>query len=57
MSGLFKTPKVPEIDDPLPIPDEEAQTDARQRRIRQEQQGSTVANTILSGGGKETLGA
>lgn len=57
MSGLFKTPKLPTVADPTPLPDEDATTAARRRKISSEQKKSGVASTILSSGSRETLGA
>lgn len=55
--GLFKTPKLPEIKPPTPLPDEKELTAARRRRIAKERGSSGSLSTVLSGGGKETLGA
>lgn len=55
MAKLFKAPKMPEIEPPTPMPDEKQTTDARRRRIAKEV--SKSGTTILSAGGRETLGA
>lgn len=55
MTGLFSTPKLPKIEDPTPLPDQEQATAARRRRVAKEV--SKGANqTILSSGSRETLG-
>lgn len=58
MSGLFgETPSIPEPEPPAPMPDEQDTATARRRRIAKERQMSGYESTILSQGGKETLGA
>lgn len=57
MSGLFSKPKMPKIEEPTPLPDEEQLTAARKRVVAKEAKGSGAASTILAGGGRETLGA
>ncbi len=56
MSGLFSKPKMPKIEDPTPLPDEEQSTAARRRGVAKESKKSGFASTILSAGGRETLG-
>lgn len=55
--NLFKTPKMPKIEPPTPLPDEEATTAARRRRIASEVRTGGAASTSLTAGGRETLGA
>lgn len=61
MGGLFRsrTPKLPKIEPakPIPVPDDEQIQASRRRLIAKEQRGSGVQSTILSSGGRETLGA
>lgn len=57
MTNLFKTPKLPKVEPPTPLPDEEQTTAARKRAVAKATQGSGVASTQLSAGGRETLGA
>lgn len=57
MATLLKGPKMPEIADPTPLPDEQQTAKARKRRLASETKSSGVASTILSAGGKETLGS
>lgn len=57
MGQLFKTPKMPKIEPPTPLPDQKQITDSRRRRISKEQSGASVSSTILSSGGREKLGA
>lgn len=56
MSGLFSKTKMPEVEDPTPLPDEQQTTKARRRRVAKETSRSGVESTILSSGGRETLG-
>ena len=56
MASLFSK-KTPAIEPPAPLPDEEATGAARKRRIAKETKTSGVGSTILSSGGRETLGA
>lgn len=56
MSGLFKTPKMPAIEPPTPLPDEAQTTAARRKRVATETKSSGSQSTILSAGGRETLG-
>lgn len=55
MSGLFK-PKQPTVEAPVPMADEAEATKARRRRVAKEVKGTGVQSTILSAGGRETLG-
>ncbi len=57
MGQLFKSPKMPAIEPPTPLPDQKQVTDARRRRIATETGGNAVGSTILSGAQRETLGA
>ena len=57
MSGLFSKPKMPAIEPPTPVPDEQQTTAARRRGVAREAKKSGFASTILSSGGKETLGS
>lgn len=57
MANMFKSPKMPAIEPPTPMPDEKQTTDARRRRVATEAAGKGAASTILSAGGRETLGA
>lgn len=56
MSGLFGKVQTPKVEPPTPLPDEQQQTQARRRRIAKETSASGVKSTILSTGGRETLG-
>lgn len=56
MSNLFKTPATPKIEPPTPLPDQEQADKARKRLFAKEQAGSGARSTILSTGGRETLG-
>ncbi len=58
MSKLFKTPDMPKIEPPTPTPlPDQAQADkAKRRLVAKEQAGSGSQSTILSTGGRETLG-
>ena len=57
MTSLFKTPKMPTIESPDPIPqaDDAAVEAARKKAIAGEQKKSSVQSNDL--GGRETLGA
>jgi hypothetical protein len=55
MANLFKTAKMPSIQSPTPLPDEQQATTARKRRVAKETKGTGVQSTILSGQ-RETLG-
>lgn len=54
--ALFSTPKMPKIEDPTPLPDEQQTTAARKRGVAKATKSSGFASTILSAGGRETLG-
>lgn len=56
MTNLFKTPEPPKIDPPAELPDEQDLAKARRRRVAREKNTSGVESTILSDGGRETLG-
>jgi hypothetical protein len=56
MTKLFSTP-TPKIEDPAPLPDEDKLKKARQRMIAKETQTGGKSSTLLSTGGRETLGA
>lgn len=58
MAGLFGKPKMPAIEPPKPMPDADDPqiTQARRRRVAKETQQSGVRSTLLSTGGRETLG-
>jgi len=57
MTSLFKTPKPPKIEPPTPLPDEAQATAARRKRVATEVAGAGAQSTILTAGGRETLGA
>lgn len=54
MTGLFKTPKTPEVKPSTPIVDEEALKKKRKENIRKQQQRTGRSSTILSD--REELG-
>ena len=56
MSGLFKSPKMPAIEPPTPLPDEQQTTAARRRGVAKESSMKGFDSTILSSGARETLG-
>ncbi len=58
MAKLFKSPDMPKVEDPKPIPqaDDEMIEKARKRRIAKESNTSGVQSTLLTAGGRETLG-
>lgn len=58
MAGLFtpKAPKTPVIEPPTPMPDATTTEAARRRRTAMETAGQDYQSTILSMGGRETLG-
>ena len=56
MAGLFKKPTMPAIADPTPMPDEDQTDAARKRGVAKEKARSGFDSTILSSGGRETLG-
>lgn len=53
--GLGKPKTTPAL--PMPDPDDPRLKQARRKRIAKEQQSSGRQSTILSSGGRETLGA
>lgn len=57
MSALFSKPKMPEVKDPAPLPDEASLTKARRRTIAGEvaKQG-VAAQNLTASGARETLG-
>lgn len=56
MAKLFKTPKMPVIESPAPLPDQAEIAKARRRTIATETAKGGTQSTILSAGGRETLG-
>lgn len=54
--SLFSPPKTPVIADPTPLPDQDQETSARRRGVAKAAKSSSFSNTILSAGGRETLG-
>ncbi len=56
MAKLFSTPKMPAIEPPAPMPDEAQATQSRRKRVATETKSSGAQSTILSAGGRETLG-
>lgn len=54
--GLFSTPKMPAVETPTPMPDEAQTTAARRKRVATETKLAGAQSTILSAGGRETLG-
>lgn len=54
--GLFSAPKMPKIEDPTPLPDAEQTDAARRRGVARETKQKGFASTLLSAGGRETLG-
>lgn len=56
MSAIFGKTKIPEPEDPTPLPDEEQATKARRRMLAKEAGSTGAKSTILSSGGRETLG-
>lgn len=59
MTSLVKKPKLPEIKDPDPLPmaDDKMGGMFRKLQLFKSSQRSGNQSTILSGGGRETLGA
>jgi len=59
MSSLFSTPSMPTIEPATAIPDADSQQTAKARRraLAKETKASGVGATVLSDGGRETLGA
>jgi len=47
---------MPEVAKPTPMPDETQTTAARRKRVATETKSSGAQSTILSAGGRETLG-
>lgn len=56
MSGFFKTPKMPKVEDPDPLPDENVLAKAKRRTLAREKKSSGVQSTNLTSGSGETLG-
>lgn len=56
MTQLFKTPSLPKIEPPTPLPDEEVAAAAKRRSLATEKKGSGVQSNVLTAGGRETLG-
>lgn len=56
MSGLFGKPKLPAVQPPTPLPDEQQLTKARKKAVSTATKGSGYQSTILATGGAETLG-
>ena len=58
MGGLFKTPKMPKIKEPTPLPeaDDEQLKRTKRKGIAQDSKTGGAESTILGGGGRETLG-
>lgn len=56
MAGLL-SPKTPKIEDPAPMPDDEGLQKARRRGIARERAKGGRESTLLTAGGRETLGA
>jgi hypothetical protein len=57
MGSLFKTPAAPEIKAAAPAPQESELAKARKRKMQSETQTGGTSSTLLSSGGRETLGA
>ena len=57
MSGMFKSPAIPEIKAAAPMPQDSELAAARKRKLAAESQTGGAASTLLSSGGRETLGA
>jgi hypothetical protein len=56
MAGLLSKPKLPPIAPPTPMPDTQATTLARRRTIAKESASQGYTSTLLSAGGRETMG-
>lgn len=56
MASLFKSPKLPTPEPPAPLPDEQQTSQARRRLLARETKSSGVQSTLLTAGGRETLG-
>ena len=57
MGSLFKTPAAPEIKAAAPAPQESELAKARKRKMQSETETGGTSSTLLSSGGRETLGA
>lgn len=57
MASLFKTAKMPAIEAPTPLPDQDQLTAARRKRLATETKSAGASSTILTAGSRETLGA
>ena len=57
MSKVFSTPKMPEPKPAAPLPSETDARKARSRRTSRAAQAGGKESTLLSTGGRETLGA
>jgi len=57
MSNMFKTPPAPKIEPAAPMPQESEIAKAARRKMQGEQKTEGARSTILSSGGRETLGA
>ena len=56
MTALFKTPAMPKIEPPTPLPDEADTQMARRRTMAKEKQGTGATSNMLTDGGREKLG-
>lgn len=56
MSSLFSKPKMPEIPPPTPMPDEAVLRRIGRRTAADERQRGGRQSTLLTSGGRETLG-
>ena len=58
MSGLFKSPEIPKVEPPKPIPqaDDKQVVQAKKRVIARASNSGGVKSTLLTAGGRETLG-
>lgn len=55
--GLFGgKSKTPKVEPPAPMPDDQNLNKARRKRISREQKSGGFRSTLLSTGGRETLG-
>ena len=59
MADIFKTPKLPAVKKPAPMPDPDDPTAAaaRRKQIARGSKSSGYTSTLLTSGGRETLGA
>lgn len=55
--SLFSTPKLPDPAPATPLPNEEGIRDAERRRLAEQRRRGGERSTLLTGGGRETLGA